>query len=222
MAFPENVPLAGNFTGTVNPNNCLGIDQPSFASYRDHSLGMFNRGDLQPPPDSSLIGQVKKLALTNLVDPLTEWEILVCGSSSIEEFGHPIRGFRLEDRTGNVHARFPSFPDDLDKYPFRPVPVELAVENLLPRAEVQLALADRHDKGDSHRSSVNPDVDHYKSATWRWVSRLWQPWRTDSKHAALPWMVLAGDCGSHQPHNPSRRFPARPWAYFAHPAGLFH
>src|SRR4051812_39767888 len=36
----------------------------------------------------------------------------------------------------------PLLPDDFDQYPLRPSPVELAVEDLLPGSEVQLAFRD--------------------------------------------------------------------------------
>ena len=42
------------------------------------------------------------------------------------------------------------FPDDLHQHPLRPAAVELAVEDLLPRAEVELALGDGHDDLPAH------------------------------------------------------------------------
>ena len=38
----------------------------------------------------------------------------------------------------------PSLPEDLDQYPLPPAAVELAVEDLLPGAEVEPAVRDRH------------------------------------------------------------------------------
>ena len=51
----------------------------------------------------------------------------------------------------NIHCRRRMlFPDHLDQHPLRPVAVELAVEDLLPRAEVELALGDRDDDLAAH------------------------------------------------------------------------
>ena len=36
-------------------------------------------------------------------------------------------------------------PNDLDQHPLRPIPIELAAENLLPRPEVEFPLGKRHD-----------------------------------------------------------------------------
>ena len=44
----------------------------------------------------------------------------------------------------------PLLPDDLDQHPLRPVAVELAVEDLLPRPEVELPLRDRDDHLAAH------------------------------------------------------------------------
>ena len=41
-------------------------------------------------------------------------------------------------------------PNDLDQHPLAPAAVELAVEDLLPRAEVELALGDGHDDLAAH------------------------------------------------------------------------
>ena len=48
---------------------------------------------------------------------------------------------RLNELTKGFEA---SLADDLDKYPLAPPTVELAVEDLLPPAEVELAARDRH------------------------------------------------------------------------------
>ena len=48
---------------------------------------------------------------------------------------------KLNELTDGFEA---SLADDLDQYPLSPTPVELAVEDLLPRAEVELAARDRH------------------------------------------------------------------------------
>src|SRR5512141_76458 len=48
---------------------------------------------------------------------------------------------QLNELTDGFEA---SLADDLDQYPLSPTPVELAVEDLLPRAEVELAARDRH------------------------------------------------------------------------------
>ena len=48
---------------------------------------------------------------------------------------------RLNELTEGSDA---SLADDLDQHPFAPPPVELAVEDPLPRAEVELAARDRH------------------------------------------------------------------------------
>ena len=41
-----------------------------------------------------------------------------------------------------VDLRSPLFPDNLDEHPFPAAPVEFAVEDLLPEAEIQLAVRD--------------------------------------------------------------------------------
>src|SRR3990170_3154334 len=49
-----------------------------------------------------------------------------------------------------VHRWLPLFPDDLDEHPLRAVAIELAVEDLLPRAEVERAVGGRDDDLAAH------------------------------------------------------------------------
>ena len=51
-----------------------------------------------------------------------------------------------------------SLADDLDQYPLSPPTVELAVEDLLPRAEVELAACDRHHHLPPHHLSLEVRV----------------------------------------------------------------
>ena len=51
---------------------------------------------------------------------------------------------------GRLAAHLASLPDHLDQHPLRPSAVELAVEDLLPGAEVELAVGDRHDDLAAH------------------------------------------------------------------------
>ena len=46
---------------------------------------------------------------------------------------------------GRADAALRTLPQHLDDHPLRPAAVELAVEHLLPRAEVEAAVGDRHD-----------------------------------------------------------------------------
>lgn len=46
MAFSRNVSILCGFAGTTNPNDRLGIDGFSFASYWDGSFGVFHPGNL--------------------------------------------------------------------------------------------------------------------------------------------------------------------------------
>src|SRR5262249_558753 len=59
-------------------------------------------------------------------------------------------GFLNTDGLHRVTSSDMLLPDDLDQHALRPAAVELAVEDLLPRAEVQLALRDRHDDLTAH------------------------------------------------------------------------
>src|SRR5205807_470586 len=47
-------------------------------------------------------------------------------------------------------AKADLLPDDLDQHPLGPVAVELAVEDLLPRPEIEFPLRDRHDDLPAH------------------------------------------------------------------------
>jgi hypothetical protein len=66
---------------------------------------------------------------------------------------HP-DAFRTGDRSPAAARtdveRLHRVPDHLDQHPLRAPAVELAVENLLPRAEVELAVGDRHDHLAAH------------------------------------------------------------------------
>src|SRR5258708_4161942 len=60
-------------------------------------------------------------------------------SSALEAIGPPL----LHWSTCSRHATL--LPNDLDQHPLRPIAVELAVKDLLPRPEVAFALGDPHD-----------------------------------------------------------------------------
>ena len=47
-------------------------------------------------------------------------------------------------------ASIHSFPDDFDQDPFSPPPVELPVENLLPRTEIEFSIGHGHHNLSSH------------------------------------------------------------------------
>src|SRR5208283_4730625 len=51
-----------------------------------------------------------------------------------------------------------SFPDDLDQHPLRATPVKLAVEDLFPWPEVELALGDGHDDLTAHDLALHVGV----------------------------------------------------------------
>ena len=55
-------------------------------------------------------------------------------------FVHPYLSVLIHRYSRLLSTRTASLADDLDQHPLRPVAVELAVEDLLPRAEVELAL----------------------------------------------------------------------------------
>ena len=70
--------------------------------------------------------------------------------SGLASTTHASSSYSFPPLSGLLAERWPLFPDDLDQHPLRPMAVELAVEDLLPRPEVELALGDRHDDFAAH------------------------------------------------------------------------
>src|SRR5262245_57608847 len=60
--------------------------------------------------------------------------------------------------TGRAVDAAASLPDDLDEHPLGAVAVELAVEDLLPGAEVELPPGDRHDDLPAHDLALEVGV----------------------------------------------------------------
>ena len=59
---------------------------------------------------------------------------------------------------GDAWFLSPLFADDLDQHPLAAAAVELAVENLLPRAEVEFAFRDRDDDFPAHDLALHVGV----------------------------------------------------------------
>jgi HTH-type transcriptional regulator/antitoxin HigA len=64
-----------------------------------------------------------------------------------------------------VNRPWQSLPDDLHEYALRPVAVELAVEDLLPRPEIQLALGNCHDDFSAHDLPLQKEGDNMATKT---------------------------------------------------------
>src|SRR5437867_1286118 len=81
--------------------------------------------------------------------------IRATSASSMRPMPHPRAARRAPPSPRSPRGPFPprlprSLADDLDEHALLAPPVELAVENLLPRPEIELPLRHRHDHLPSH------------------------------------------------------------------------